>query len=94
MKRLLSVVACLMVLEASADVLRTKNGSILQGSVSSLSLDSVKFKTSEFGEVVVKISDVESLEDSGKHRLRLLETNELIEKSVVVSNSQMKVDGI
>lgn len=77
----------------SADTLKLKSGSFLYGTVGSISLDSVKFRSEDLGDVNVKIDRIEYLEDARQHRIRLV-SNEIVSRNVVLTNGTLVVEDV
>lgn len=92
MKRLLIALTACAALSALADTIELKSGSVLKGTVKSVSTSEIVFETEDFGEVTIKAENIVKLEDAGVHTLQFNDYSTETKK-ISVEQGEILADG-
>lgn len=92
MKKLLIVLTACAGLTALADTIELKSGSVLKGTVKSVSTSEIVFESEDFGEVTIKAENIVKLEDAGVHTLQFNDYSTETKK-ISVEQGEILADG-
>ena len=77
---------------AMADKVTLKSGSFLTGTAGEISGETIKFKSDDLGDIVIKLANIASLESSVKHTI-VYKDKTVEEKELVVDEGDLMRDG-